>query len=470
MEQPFLVQLLQTLRPADWPALRKFVRSPFFNQKPEVIRLFDALEGQPDTFDSLNKETLFKIAAPEEPEYRNLRMNRIMADLAAVIKTYLAWAEWQSADAGLAPQLSLVRALRKRDAAASFDREWKKLEKSHRHLPYRHASWQRMGYELRIEQFDFEAIHSRERFSGTPDLLGHLGQFFLLETLKWSCMVASLRTLHGSAGEALFKEETLEYAEQLDPAVYPAAALLRQSLRVLDGEATEQDFQRMKQFLHQYANVFPPEESRDVYMAAINFCIRKHNQGAPEYTLEAFRLYREALEAGMLFANEVLATYAYTNIHALAQRLGERDWALAFIEKYRHRLLPQDRENIYHYNLAIHYFKGGEYQKVLQLLQEVVFPEVFHQLDARRMMLRAYYEREEWLALASLLESFAAFLRRREDLGYHRVAYLNLIRFIKKMVKVGGNLSKLHARKLVEKIQGEQFVADREWLLQKLDA
>ena len=71
MEQSFLIQLLQILRPADWPALRKFVRSPFFNQKPEVVRLFDALQNRRNEPDSFDKETLFKIAAPEEPVYRH---------------------------------------------------------------------------------------------------------------------------------------------------------------------------------------------------------------------------------------------------------------------------------------------------------------------------------------------------------------------------------------------------------------
>lgn len=468
MENSFLIRLLQILGPEDWLALHKFVRSPFFNQKPEVIRLFDVLEKQRDVLETLDKETLFRLIAPDEPAYRNLRMNRIMSDLAALIRTYLAWAEWQSADEGLAPRMSLVRALRKRDAGASFERAWQKLENSHRQLPYRHAVWQRLGYELQTEMFAFGAIHSRERFTGTGELLAYLGQFFLLETLKWSCMVASLRTLHGGSGEALFLEQTLDHAEHLVPEEYPAAALLRQSLRVLDGNATEADFQRMKQLLHRFAGVFPATESRDVYMAAINFCIRKHNQGDTAYTAEAFRLYREALEAGVLFDNGVLATYAYTNIHALAQRLGERDWALRFLEKYRSDLPPKDRENIYRYNLAIHYFKGGQYEELLQLLQEVAFPEIFHQLDARRMMLRAYYERQEWLALASLLDSFTTFLRRRDDLGYHRVAYLNLIRFTKKLARSGGRPPKFKARELASKIHDEQFVADREWLLGKL--
>lgn len=468
MENSFLTHLLQILSPEDWSALHKFVRSPFFNQKPELIRLLDILDKQQDALDHLDKVKLFHRVAPGEKVYRNLRMNRMMSDLAALIRTYLAWSEWQSADMGMAPRLNLLRALRKRDARATFEREWRKLEDSHQKLSYRHAAWQRLGYELHTEKFAFEAIHSRERFTGTGALLAYLGQFFLLETLKWSCMVASLRTLRGSGDEALFMEQTLDHAEQLAPEDYPAAALLRQSLRVLDSHATETDFQRMKELLQRFAGVFPATESRDVYMAAINFCIRKHNQGDATFTAEAFRLYRDALEAGVLFDNGVLAIYAYTNIHALAQRLGEREWALAFLEKYRFYLPPNDQENIYRYNLAIHHFKGGRYEEVLQLLQEVIFPEIFYQLDARRMMLRAYYERREWLALASLLDSFTTFLRRREDLGYHRVSYLNLIRFTKKLARTGGQPAKTKARDLALKIQGEQFVADREWLLQQL--
>lgn len=82
-------------------------------------------------------------------------------------------------------------------------------------------------------------------------------------------------------------------------------------------------------------------------------------------------------------------------------------------------------------------------------------------LDVRRMLLKSYFERGEWLSLASLLDSFAVFIRRQKALGYHRESYRNLIRFTKKLARRGAD------RTLAARINACPAVAEREWLLSK---
>ncbi len=202
-------------------------------------------------------------------------------------------------------------------------------------------------------------------------------------------------------------------------------------------------------------------------MSAINFCIRRQNRGERAYAREAFELYRSALETGILLENGVLPKYTYNNIHMLAQVSGERDWARTFLDEYRNNLSPTERDNIYRYNLAVFHFRAGEHKKVLEVLREVEFSEVFINLDVRRMLLKSYYELEEWPALDSLLDSFKAYLRRQKGLGYHRESYLNLIRFSKKMVKSAGKRDGAQ-RRLAAQITAVDAVAEREWLLSKL--
>lgn len=81
--------------------------------------------------------------------------------------------------------------------------------------------------------------------------------------------------------------------------------------------------------------------------------------------------------------------------------------------------------------------------------------------------LKSYFELEEWQALESLCDSFYAFLRRKKDLGYHRVTFLNFIKYIRKAMKPSSR-QRLKAKKLAEKIRAEEYIAGREWLLEKL--
>jgi hypothetical protein len=82
------------------------------------------------------------------------------------------------------------------------------------------------------------------------------------------------------------------------------------------------------------------------------------------------------------------------------------------------------------------------------------------------MLLRSYFELEEWQTLDSLLKSFYTFLRRRHDIGYQRLMYLNLIKFTRKLM--AGPLTRRKAKALAERIQAEQYLAEREWLLSKV--
>ena len=82
------------------------------------------------------------------------------------------------------------------------------------------------------------------------------------------------------------------------------------------------------------------------------------------------------------------------------------------------------------------------------------------------MLLRSYFELEEWQPLDSLLRSFYSFLRRRHDIGYQRPMYLNLIKFTRKLM--AGPLARRKATQLAARIRAEPYVAEREWLLEKV--
>jgi hypothetical protein len=69
---------------------------------------------------------------------------------------------------------------------------------------------------------------------------------------------------------------------------------------------------------------------------------------------------------------------------------------------------------------------------------------------------------QEWQAL----DSFFTFLRRLHDIGYQRLMYLNLIKFTRKIMTKGHFKKK--AGQLAERIRSEPYVAEREWLLEKL--
>ena len=169
----------------------------------------------------------------------------------------------------------------------------------------------------------------------------------------------------------------------------------------------------------------------------------------------------------MLFENGVLSAYIYNNALISGIMVSENDWAQGFLEEYKPFLPERDRENVYRYNLAILHFRTANYAEAMRLLQQTTPREPLHNLDARRMLMRIYYDFKEWSALSSLLESTRIYIRRQKDLGYGGEHYLNLVNFLQKMLK--SDLSSRKTRDILRGgIEAEKSVAEKDWLLEKL--
>ena len=160
-----------------------------------------------------------------------------------------------------------------------------------------------------------------------------------------------------------------------------------------------------------------------------------------------------------------ISKYTYNNALTIALISGDFALAKDFLENYKNNLPAKERKNTYNYNLANFYFSKEEYESVLDLLQQVQFRDVLYNLHTRRMQMCAYYELREYKMPDSAPDSFQVFLSGRHDLGYHKLNYLNLVKFTRKLLAV--RHLKEGKAELVSQIKNTKSLAYKEWLLKK---
>lgn len=466
MQSTIAARLFQVLSEKEQIRFKKFLESPYFNQRDDVKRLFEALRAELKTGAILStKESLYKKIYPGEA-CDNLRFNLLLNWFSERVEQFLSVEEWRNDQ--LQDHLLRCCAFRKRGLGRHFEDNARQLARAIQASPQRDADFWLLEYRLQKEVFSHWIVARHSGQTNLPQVTEALTQFFLLENIKWSGTARSLQNLVSEPlAPVPLSAEALSLAAETPSQDNPALALMYAGFRALQEPENEDCFRQLKELLAAHVHLFRQAESRDLFMTAINFAIRRHNRGDRIYTREAFDLYRQALENGILLENGVLPKYTYINILNLAKLTGEHDWARGFLEQYREFLPETDRDNTYRYAKAVLHFRSSEYREVLELLREVDFPDVFIHLDARKMLLRSYYELSEWLSLSSLLDSFKAFLRRRKDLGYHRESYLNLLKFTQKLSKSLG-AGAARRRRLAEMIRQTPSVAERDWLLEKL--
>jgi hypothetical protein len=357
------------------------------------------------------------------------------------------------------------KAFRKRGLSRHFEKNARELASRHNASALRNAQFWLESYQLECEIFAHQIMASRNAPNNLESVVYALTQFITLENLRWASTEHSLNAISKKEVHAIpYIEAALNFTEYTSE---PAAIMLKNSLEVLRNPHEMAAFDQLKTQMRQHSSLFSASEARDIYMSAINYCIRRHNQGEKQFTKEALNLYKEALEKDLLLENGILSKYTYGNINNLAHLVGESHWAKSFLETYRHALPTADRENVYKYNIAIHHFRNSAYSHTLELLRNIEFTEVLINLDVRKMLVRSYFELGEWQALTSLLDSFRAYLRRLKKIGYHRESYLNLIKFTPRVEKAMRS-NKATRIALAKKISETKYVAEREWLIQKL--
>lgn len=466
MTDSLLLRSFRQLLPKDLRILRDVVRSPVFNRREEVIRLFDYLAetiGKPAP-EAFQPEQLFAAAFPGQA-YDNRPLRHTMSYLLAVLRQYLAWSEWQSEPGE--EQRYLLRALRRRNLEALAEKEWQIASSDNCAAPVRDAQYYFKRYQLYEEQMERTTRHERSGGINLQALPDELTVFYVAEMLRHACAALSHQAIAGQSYRIGLLDTILNAVEQEAMLHVPVVAVYFHAYKMLQSPEAPEHFQQLKTLLGQQENTFSRRELRGLYLLAINGCIRRMNAGQRDYIREAFDLYRLALERDFLTENGFLSGFTYKNIIRIGVALDEHEWARQFLEQYRQALHPRERDNLYRYNRAFLHFQQQDYARAMPLLQQVDLEDPLNNLDARRMLLRSYFELGEWQALDSLLQSFSAHLRRQKNLGYHRQSNENLLFFTKKLLEIDRNDRKAMAA-LRRELEAKTEVAERAWLLQQM--
>jgi iron-sulfur cluster repair protein YtfE (RIC family) len=94
--------------------------------------------------------------------------------------------------------------------------------------------------------------------------------------------------------------------------------------------------------------------------------------------------------------------------------------------------------------------------------------DILMSLHAKTMLLKMYYELDEFNALDSLVDSMRAYIQRKKVMGYHRAVFKNLLTYTRKLLKVRPN-DKEQVKKLKEEISTVEPLMERKWLLEQIE-
>ncbi len=466
MENSLLPEMLQLLHRNETFALRKFLQSPYHNTRTDVVRLFEYILAN-NTLSleiTADREVLFKAVYAATP-FDSKQLNYVVSYLIKLIEQFIAQEEY--AQSAATQSLHIVRGFRRRHCLHLSERAArtavKKLEKQAR----RNASYYWERFYLANETLRGQAQQGRSLEFDFDKLNEAHEKAFFIERLQLGCMVQSRQAVASKAYETGFLPVLLAFLKDHPWLQEPAMAAWYYAYCMQTDQNAPVHFERLKTVIFENSMLFNDLEQHDLFLLAVNFCIRRINSGDAAFSRELFDLYKEGLLQNVFLENGILSRWSYNNIVNAALKIGEITWAMQFLEQYRAKLEPAFRDTNYYFNLARCLYEKGDYDPALESLTHMEYDDMLQNLSARTLQIKIYHDTAAWQALDSLLDSVRIYIRRKKVLGYHKENYSNIVRFVQRIMALppGDRAARAQLR---EEMMQCKVLSERAWLLARV--
>ena len=473
-----LIEVYNTMSSSWLRRLDKYIQSSYFNESEIIASMHKYIRLNLTNEKLLDKKIAFN-SLFKTKKYDDTKMRYFMTRLYSLIEQFIYHESLLELDKGdSSKQKILFNYFNNNKCLKSYNNlvfelkksrldEYKNIEKYSKDQNYLNWFYQDslIMQDLSRDLTEYKKNASKQLFN----ILNNLDNFYFINKLAYLCSIINNRNVIHIDFEITLKDEILKLLDDKKFNTIPIVTIYSLIFHMLDKIEDESNYYSLKEYLYKESHQFDQDELKNIFSFIQNYCIRKINSGQSKFANELFDIYKFALNNKILIQENELSEVNYRNIVVTGLRIGETDWTKEFIEKYKKHLNIQARENAYTFNLTSYYFYLKQYDKVLKLLREVVFTNVYYSNDYRIILLKTYYELDEREAASALMSSFRTYLKRKKIVSEsHRIANTNFIKFYKKLMNMQ-RYSKDELKQLKTDLNNSKSISNKDWLLNKID-
>lgn len=468
MEKSALIQVLRTFSKKEVRDLRKWLLSPAHNQRQDVVDLFEYLVSgnNLNSSQALKKEYVFTQIIGQK-KYDDALMRQVIHFLFKAVEAFLTYQEMLKDE--VRAQTFLCRVYRQKQLPKLFNKAMEACRKIQQNQPYRNHQYFENEYLLQLENYTYLSGLSRTAPLNLQEVSDANDVAYLANKLQLSCIMLSHQTVYKSEYKMQLLDALLRQIEsQHHYLEIPAIAIYYHSFKAITNPDETWHYKQLKEQIKKYGRLFPPHEMRVIMLLTINYCIGRINAGHTEFLRETFELYQEGLKNDIFLENGLLSRFTYNNIVIAGLNLKEFEWVEHFIHQYSPYLDEQHRQGQVHINLARLFYEKKDYKKAMEMLIHADFDDILLTLVGKTLLLKIYYELDEFNALDSLLGSMHTYLQRKKVMGYHQSNYKNILRFTRRLLRTAPYDNEQKS-KLKAEIEQANPLTERKWLLEQLE-
>lgn len=468
MQQRKIIQILQSFTKKELKILEKFVNSPYFNENQQITTLFDFLKKYAPKFNSpqLTTENAFFYVYPRGV-YKEQTITKLLSKLYKIVEAFIAHEVYGSRV--VSKKINLLNYHNNRLLFKFFPAQLKEAQKLQSRVKYQDSHYFYHQYQIEAQNSFFESTHDER--TGDVNFQNNnrfLDLHFIVSKLKLFCLMLNRQRSVNIDYDFTMMEELLLFLEKSPYHDIPIIALWYKGVLLLRNSGDAKIYNDLKALVEQHGTLQQLEWTRVLYTILEN-ASKQVIKTSRAYYEELFQLYDKQLEMGLFFMDGYFVPAIFKNISTIALRLEKYDWTVNFIEGNYQKLLPDAQVDLYNYCRADVFFHQKKYDKVLDLLYQVEYRDIYIKLGVKRMLMKVYYETDEMNLLESAINAFRVFIHRQKNIAdSHKKSHQNFINVLGRILRLLPN-EKNKIEKLLEEVKENVQLSERDWLIEKLE-
>ena len=396
-----IIQLLRIFTPEEMKEFHKFIRSPFHNNRSDVVQYFEIIRKYYPDFDhkDLTKKNIYSKLFPSA-DYRDDVMRRLGSNLYKLGEEYAAYKNFRKDN--FAYEKSILDYYLSRNADKFFLRQYENinLQLDQQKLRdqeyfYRQSSLDEL---YRTYMMKYDPNYKKVSFGSQIELQW---KYILSSMLRLYGFAEYEKYFHNKEYEVRYKSELLRIAEESGFMGSKTIEIYYLLLKLYDGsndhnQNSEHAFKRLEVMIDKHSDNFDKSECFQFYIHLFNYLnIKKLNSGS-DFSIEEFGIAKKMTENELLVQNGSIDPGWFRGIFSKAFNAGEIKFAEEFIEKYKYIVAGDEKESVVNHVYAHLEIYKKNYDAALKYLEKSAYMHLNDKWSVKNMYLTIYYEKSEY--------------------------------------------------------------------------
>ncbi len=461
--------VLKTFSKAEVREFDKFVRSPFHNNRSELIPFWEEIRTKYPDFatDKATGETIFSNIYPGR-KFRIDVLSRLCSNLLKLSEEYLAFKFYRKDEFNY--NRNLLEQYYQRDLDKSYNKQFDKTCDSLNKGKLRNAEYyERVMLVEEINRFHLTKRDTTAKKLSVQKQIESVWQYSVVTLLRLYTNAIQYVDQFNSKHDLGNLKLLLDIYENPGFQKTPASEMFFLSLKLLRESRNDETFSKLKKLLSSSGEMLDNTEKDMLYIAMLTYCWDMNVKQDKDYSRDEFQLIIEMLDGGILTDGERMYSEWFMYAFLTATKAGEIEYAEGFIEKYKDMLPDKEKYNVINHAYAELELVKKNFEKALGFLKLPNYNNVSEKIRANNMYLKIYYELNMSELFFYNVDSYRHLLSSEHSLSRNlRKIRSNYVKFINKLYKAKIGETKINLHELRKDINSTEVIFSK-WLLEKID-